>query len=274
VLFFVPGKRTFQVATHTYTPTLVPSRPVTTDPTIMSWFSNISDQLQQAAESATEAAKRNIHLDQEWMEKLTLTTPELDAERKRIDEEERRKEHIKDCLAGMLPWETRDPERDILVEECKEAILKLSDDPETFQGPYKMPGLKVKLMEKEENGDKDADGNDDDDDDDQGNAAASKTDGEEKPSEESLDKLATLEPLPKLLREFDLDAHVGLIERLLSQDPHLVQMQSKLSGTLKELLFLLLGLFSLVLTFDMMPVRFVDESLLIPFFSSHSHSSN
>ena len=56
-------------------------------------------------------------------------------------------------------------------------------------------------------------------------------DEEDKPTEESLDKLATLEPLPKLLSSFDLDAHVGLIQRILSEDPQLVKMQSKLSGT-------------------------------------------
>lgn len=180
----------------------------------------------------TETAKKALPLDQEMMEKLTLTTPELAAERKKLDEEEKRKAHIKDCLAGMLPWETQDPERDILVEECKEAILKLSDDPATFQGPYKMPGLAVKL--NDDDAEKDTAEGEQDEDDEDGKAEKD----EEKPSEESLDKLATLEPLPKLLDEFDLDAHVGLIQRLLAEDPSLVKMQSKLSGKRHFVFFL------------------------------------
>ena len=187
----------------------------------MSWFGNLATKLQEVSDTVTEKAKNAIPLDHEMFEKMTLTTPELDAERKKFDMEEKRKEHIKDCLAGMLPWETRDPERDILVEECKEAILKLSDDAATFQGPYKMPGMTVKL--EDDDAVDDEEGEDDDEDE-------AKKDDEEKPSEESLDKLATLEPLPKLLDDFDLDAHVGLIQRLLSEDPSLVKMQSKLSG--------------------------------------------
>ena len=50
------------------------------------------------------------------------------------------------------------------------------------------------------------------------------------PSPESLVKLAKLEPLPPLLAEFDLDAHVGLIQKLLKVDDMLVEQQSKLSG--------------------------------------------
>lgn len=191
----------------------------------MSWFSGFTNALQEVTEQVGEAAKNALPIDPETLEKLTLTTPELAAERKRIDEEEKRKEHIKDCLAGMLPWETRDPERDILVEECKEAILKLSKEETTFKGPYLMPGLAVKLTESEE---KQEGGEDDDDDEDEEEDEAKKN--EEKPSEESLDKLSALEPLPKLLKDFDLDAHVGLIQRLLAEDAHLVKMQSKLSG--------------------------------------------
>jgi len=195
----------------------------------MSWFSDLTSKLQEVSEQVAETAKKVIPLDKEMMEKLTLTTPEMAAERIRFDQEEKRKEHIKDCLAGMLPWETKDPERDILVEECKEAILKLSDQAETFQGPYKMPGMTVKLTESESD-DEDKEGGDDEDEDDENGNKTKDKDEEEKPSEESLDKLATLEPLPKLLGEFDLDAHVGLIQRLLTEDPSLVKMQSKLSG--------------------------------------------
>lgn len=196
----------------------------------MSWFSDLTadltSKLQEVTDQVAEQAKSALPLDNEMLAKLTLTTPELDEERKRIDQEEKRKERIHDCLAGMFPWETRDPERDILVEECKESILKLSHDEATFQGPYLMPDMAVKLTESVEEEEKEGEEDDDEDDDEE-----AKKKEDDKPSEESLDKLATLEPLPKLLQDFDLDAHVGLIQRLLTVDPNLVKMQSKLSGT-------------------------------------------
>lgn len=167
-------------------------------------------------------------IDSEMLEKLTLTTPELTATRKRIDEEERRKEAVRDMLAGMLPWETRDDERDILVEECKEAILNLSSEKETFYGPYEMPPKTVKLEHKKkkarEQDDEDAKESDDDEEEEV-------LVQDHKPSAESLVKLEKLEPLPPLLQNFDLDSHVGLIQKLLKVDPTLVSMQSKLSGT-------------------------------------------
>ena len=193
-----------------------------------SWFQNaVPDSFKDLTHKVQQALPK---IDNEMMEKLTLTTPELTAERQRIDQEERRKEEMKDMLAGMLPWETRDPERDILVDECKEAILLLSSEKETFFGPYHMPGKKVKLKEEKSKEESSEDGSrgdvddvdvDDDDDDD---------DEDLKPPSDSLEKLAKLEPLPVLLRDFDLNAHVGLINRLLKEDPKLVKMQSTLSG--------------------------------------------
>lgn len=194
-------------------------------------LSNLSEKVQKA-----------IPLDKELLAKLTLNTDEMKAVRQQFGDEAKRKEQVKDMLAGMLPWETRDKERDILVEECKEAILALSHKDETFYGPYEMPELKVKL--------------DDDDDDNEAKKKANKIgeDGEEeeeddaeegleeeeeeggedkmnqKPSQESLEKLAKLEPLPPLLRDFDLDSHVGLIQKLLKVDPELQRQQSTISG--------------------------------------------
>ena len=162
-----------------------------------------------------------VHIDKEMIEKLTLTTPELTAERQRIDEEERRKERARDMLAGMLPWETRDAERDILVDECKEAILQLSSDRQTFFGPYPMPEKNVKLEQNDTAAA--AEGQEEQE-------VEESTEGGEGPPSESLEKLSKLEPLPVLLQEFDLDAHVGLINRLLKEDPQLVVMQSALSG--------------------------------------------
>ena len=171
-----------------------------------------------------------------YLEKLTLTTPELRAERQRIDEEERRKETVRNMLANMLPWETRDAERDILVEECKEAILKLSTEKETFFGPYQMPkavGLgKMKRLEgvseKEEENENENEKEEQEEEEEEEESTADA----HKPSAESLEKLAKLEPLPPLLQDFNLDAHVGLIQNLVKVDPRLSSMQSKLSGTI------------------------------------------
>jgi hypothetical protein len=158
-----------------------------------------------------------VHSAGEVLEKLTLTTPELLAERQRIDEEEKRKEHVRDMLASLLPWETNDAERDILVEECKEAILNLSKSRDTFYGPYELPKLGAKTTEDDDNDDK---------------SHESFSVEKDLPSKESLEKLAKLEPLPSLLQNFDFHAHVGLISRMLALDPNLVLMQSKESGTL------------------------------------------
>lgn len=173
----------------------------------MSWFSaesfkGLADGLKEKAQQV----QNSIQIDNKMLEKLTLTTPELVAERQRIDAEELRKEAVRDALAGMFPWETRDPDRDILVEECKEAILKLSESKETFFGPFQMPETKVKTDEGGEQVKQDI------------------------PPETSK-KLEKLHPLPPLLRDFDLDSHVGLIRKLLQVDKKLVEMQSKYSGT-------------------------------------------
>ena len=57
-------------------------------------------------------------------------------------------------------------------------------------------------------------------------------------AELSAEKLSKLQPLPKLLSDFDLDTHVGLIQRLLQVDPKLVEMHSRLSsGGQREIIF-------------------------------------
>jgi hypothetical protein len=177
-----------------------------------SWFKDLTDQVQSALPIFDSAAVGGGASS--LLQSLTLTTPELTAERERIDAEEKRKEQIRNALSGMLPWQTRDTERDILVEECKDAILLLSRSKETFFGPFLLPPMKTKSTIT----------NVDDD----------STDGENiidgTPSNESLEKLAKLQPLPPLLENFELLAHVGLIEKVLKEDPNLVIMQSKLSG--------------------------------------------
>jgi hypothetical protein len=191
----------------------------------MSWFTSGLEALSHISETVQKA----IPVDKSLLAKLTLNTDEMKAERQQFGAEAARKKEVKNMLAGMLPWETKDPERDILVEECKEAILALSTMAQTFYGPYEMPSLKVNLEEDkgkegDENETEDADDNEDE---------SEETEKHYMPSEDSLEKLAKLEPLPPLLRDFDLDSHVGLIERLLKQDPTLAAQQSTLSGKCK-----------------------------------------
>lgn len=176
----------------------------------MSWFKGFTEKVQSVLPK----------LDNESiLESLTLTTPALKAERERLDASERQKETVRNMLSGMLPWQTRDPERDILVEECKDAILLLSKDKATFFGPYQMPPMDAKTG---------------DDDDDESEKEITE------PSKESLEMLAKLEPLPSLLRDFDFQAHVGLIEKMLAEDQTLVEMQSLSGkcGSVKKAIFL------------------------------------
>ena len=210
----------------------------------MSWFTSGLDMLNELKDQVAEAIPDvNIPVDKEMLAKLTLNTDEMKAERQQFGEDETRRRKVKNMLAGMFPWETRDSERDILVEECREAILALSQNESTFFGPYEMPRLNVELEEEEE------DKNDNHSDDEEGSETGSQKEEEEedndapakkttahhhhldrRPSPESKEKLEKLSPLPPLLEQFDLDAHVGLIEKLLKEDPHLVKAQSKLSG--------------------------------------------
>jgi len=159
---------------------------------------------------------------------------ELVSERERIDEEERRKELVRDSLTEIFPWETRDSEMEILVDECKEVILGLSSKDETFVGPFILAGglPAVGGVEDEGNGDN----NDDDHEEDiTENQKAAK---DLAAAQSSAEKLQKLQPLPTLLADFDLDTHVGLIQRLLKEDPNLVDMHTRLSsGGQRELIF-------------------------------------
>ncbi len=188
----------------------------------MSWFSgsalplSLGDTLNGLKDKVQ--AKVNS-IDPDLIKKLTLQSDELLAERQQIDDEERRKEAVRDSLSEILPWETRDVEMEILVDECREVILGLSSKNEAFTGPFVLEGgLGVEG------------GNGDDEDGQMAKDVAA--------AEASAEKLSKLQPLPALLASFDLDTHVGLIQRLLTEDPKLVDMQSRLSsGGERELIF-------------------------------------
>lgn len=197
----------------------------------MSWFSAITDTVASVSAKVSEA----IPIDRELLNKLTLNTDEMKATREQFGEEAARKAAAKNLLAKMLPWETKDKERDILVDECKEAILALSTNEATFYGPFQMPELDVNVEADDEIKKKRSTDDSDDEEDEEEEAVVEEEDEEEKrkrllPSEESLEKLAQLEPLPPLLQDFDLECHVGLIQMILKEDPKLVEMQSNISG--------------------------------------------
>lgn len=118
------------------------------------------------------------------------------------------------------------------MDECKEAILELSGQEETFFGPYEMPLLQVVLKSantEEEEEEATAEGGETTEPPTEDATATARK--HMAPSEESLEMLRKLEPLPKLLEDFDLDAHVGLIQRVMKEDPKLVAMQANFSGT-------------------------------------------
>ncbi len=164
------------------------------------------------------------NIDPNLLKKLALQSDELVSERQRIDEEERRKEAVRETLSEMLPWETRDEEMEILVDECREAVLGLSSIDETFTGPFVLRGG---LMANEGVGEAIADEDTD-------RRAAEDLAA----AEQSAIKLSKLQPLPILLADFDLDTHVGLIERVLKVDPKLVGSHSRLSsGGQREVIF-------------------------------------
>mmetsp|Transcript_14015 Transcript_14015/g.21003 ORF Transcript_14015/g.21003 Transcript_14015/m.21003 type:complete len:348 (+) Transcript_14015:195-1238(+) len=178
----------------------------------MSWFSGGLDMLNDIKNNVESSVKNSI--DPDLIKKLTLQSDELVSERERIDNEELRKEAVRDSLSQILPWETRDAEMEILVDECKEGILGLSSNEETFTGPFVLNGGLPSGEGEEEHGD-DAD---------------AKLAKDVSAAEFSAEKLSKLQPIPELLSDFDLDTHVGLIERVLKEDEQLVEMHKRLSS--------------------------------------------
>jgi hypothetical protein len=172
----------------------------------MSWFSSLADKVQISLPTSGS----------DIFNALTLNTAEMTAEREAFAVEARRKEVVTDYLSAMLPWETNDEERVILVEECKEAILALSTQKETFLGGTTTEDC--------------ADSS-------SGNNVTTERVSELLRKEYSSRKssstaigAANITSLPPLLENFDLEAHVGLVRRMFNVDPNLVEMHANLSG--------------------------------------------
>ena len=112
-----------------------------------SWFSSAALPLSlgETLNGLKDKVQAKVNsIDPDLIKKLTLQSDELLAERQQIDDEERRKEAVRDSLSEILPWDTRDAEMEILVDECREVILGLSSKHETFTGPFVLEGGAVR----------------------------------------------------------------------------------------------------------------------------------
>jgi len=204
----------------------------------MSWFSsfdtgdalnklsNISNKVQASVSELSTLVPDLPDNDQtNFLRKLALNSPDMVAERSRLDVEERRKELVRDHLSELLPWETHNEELGIFIEDCQEGILALSRERYTFLVPFAPPkGMYLFSAD-------DGSGSTDD-------VENNQYEVTEAVREEVMQKLVKLQPLPTLLEDFDIDAHVGLIERLLAEDSTLSEVHSTLTGAgEKEKLF-------------------------------------
>eukprot|EP00592_Proboscia_alata_P007673 CAMPEP_0194355614 /NCGR_PEP_ID=MMETSP0174-20130528/3500_1 /TAXON_ID=216777 /ORGANISM="Proboscia alata, Strain PI-D3" /LENGTH=450 /DNA_ID=CAMNT_0039124957 /DNA_START=101 /DNA_END=1453 /DNA_ORIENTATION=+ len=278
----------------------------------MSWFKNITDSipqnlditsltdsLQEAQNSIENKIQNAIGAENTLLGALTLQTDELEAERHQIDLEEQRKEDVKNVLASIYPWETRDEEKQLLEGECRVAMLALSTSRQTFIGPHGNTREKIITDDTEEeisfvdvnlnsgvhnspNSEGDMQSSSEDKEliekevpenisskkeedqkvtDSKNNTLTQKEDpyavlksailariradnnmddlhgplgtgggnDDNVSTEKKCGGLFNAE-IPILLAEFDLDAHVGLIQRLFQCDPNLVEMHKNLSG--------------------------------------------
>lgn len=167
-----------------------------------SWF---NDALGALNEISTKV-QSSLPVDDDLIGKLTLRSDDLRAIHDLIDKEETQKEQATKLLSHLLPWETEDETKVILVEECKASILELSLLDHSFTTPFGLPeGLK---MWSEQSRMKES---------------------TKEMQEEAWGKFEKI-PLPDLLRDFDLDAHVELVQKLFKLDRNLVVAHSKLAN--------------------------------------------
>lgn len=175
----------------------------------------LTNKVQDELGGLTNKVQEALPIDNELINKLTLRSDELVKEHELLDAQEKRKELVREYLSELLPWETKDETREILVDECRLAILNLSKEQSTFETPFRLQKGKMfnstGLTEEE---------------------VSFENEIEPSQIEASALKLERMQPLPLLLDYFDIDTHVGLIERLLKVDENLVQIHSMLSGTL------------------------------------------
>lgn len=196
----------------------------------MSWLPSFESATQALTELSSKVQESLPVDSSDLFNKLTLRSDELVREHELLDAQEKRKELVREYLSETLPWETKDESRQIFEEEAREAIMDLSKDRATFETPF--------LLEKGIMFNPITDHGDDEEEiefsNDNKESSVQKKDESTLGSkfEESRLKLEKMQPLPILLEYFDIDTHVGLIQRLLKVDPGLVKMHSMLNGKL------------------------------------------
>jgi len=153
------------------------------------------------------------------IKELSLNADDMVAEREQLTREEAEKKAKQEWSKGIiLPWETNDEERCILCDECKDAILKLSEDDSAFLAPFKdinegRSGVTVAADEEESS-----------------TAAEAEAEAEDDHNEKQS-PLESSQPVTALLpANFDLESYVGLIERLLVIDVNLKKRHADLIG--------------------------------------------
>ncbi len=211
-------------------------------------FNKIGDNLGDL-QSKVKDAIPTVAVDNDLINKITLRSDELLREHELLDAQEKRKELVKEYLSELLPWETKDESKEILVEQCQEAILKLSQEKESFETPFMLEKgemfnpdyyTEVNFENMNEVADDEKTDSSPSAEADAADATADATRDQKKEVDvgDSMtpeQKLEKMQPLPLLLEHFDIDTHVGLIERVLKEDENLVHMHSLLSGELNYL---------------------------------------
>jgi hypothetical protein len=189
----------------------------------------------------------NAHLKQgrQLFNAITLNTPEMTAEREQFAKEDLRKTAVRDALSNLnlLPWDTQQEERQILVEECHDAILSLSKSDATFLGhDYNPNHIASQAQAQDDPTMSTTNDNEHVSDSSAAHGHGSNMIGESQSTYLALCRaIATSKGtkstssgsgIPPLLEHFDLDAHVGLVHQMLQEDERLVHQHAKFSGTL------------------------------------------
>jgi hypothetical protein len=185
----------------------------------------LSNKVQESLPELSNQVQGALPIDGNLFNKLTLRSDELVKEHELLEAQEKRKELVRDYLSDIFPWETKDETRAIFIDQCRSAIFDLSCHKSTFETPFQLQRgelLNAEYFEvEEEEVEIDFENK------------KNEKENETKIDESSQEKLEKMLPLPLLLEHFDIDTHVGLIERLMKEDTRLVLMHSMLSGELQ-----------------------------------------
>lgn len=178
-----------------------------------SWFSQLSNSASEALEKLNDLSAQvqsSLPIDNDLVNKLILRSEDLKAVHDLIDAEETKKEVSRKLLPDLLPWDTKDEAKVIIIDECKTSILELSTSEISFTTPFALPSG-IQLWRDSSN-------------------LLKVTDEHRAEVLKKFEKV----PIPEFLsNDFDLEAHQRLIERLFKIDKNLVKMHSMLLNPAK-----------------------------------------